>query len=126
MDANSKPQKPDEISNGQKTSIVWLDNSNDTSDANISGQQQLRTLDPDLKLFNDDNQCETYLKSQCPHSRIILIVNGGLGQKIVPRIQDFGQIIAIYVYCWNKALHEEWAKKHTKVCVLFERLIKSH
>jgi len=119
METPTKQQKSDGASNSQTLSLVWLDNTHGISVENISSQEQLRTLDPNLHTFKDDNECEKYLKSQNSQARIVLIVNGGLGEKLVSRVQDLSQIISIYVYCWDKKLHEQWAKQITKVFGLF-------
>jgi hypothetical protein len=93
-------------------SLVWLDNSADDDTT-----QQLKVLDNNLKIFKDKNECEEYVKSQSPDARITLIVNGTLGQELVPTIDSLPQIITIYVYCMNKEVHEKWAKTFPKVFV---------
>jgi len=119
MAAETKQQKLEDTSKSQTISLVWLDSSHGTSVENISGQEQLRTFDANLKLFSGDNKCEEHIKSQSNEARIILIANGGLGEKIVPLVHDLSQIISIYIYCWDKIRHEQWANKFAKVFVLF-------
>jgi hypothetical protein len=116
MEPEVKQQKLDDIPDGQTISIIWLDSS-DNSDENIANQEQLRTFDPNLKMFKDDNECEKYIESQFGKPNIILIVNGVLGEKLVPRVHTFPQVISIYVFCWNKTQHEKWAKEFPKVFV---------
>jgi hypothetical protein len=120
MAAEAKQQKLDDTPKSQTISLVWLDSSHGASVENISAQEQLRTFDANLKIFSGDNECETHIKSQSNETRIILIVDERLGEQIVPRVHDLSQIISIYVFCWDKAWHEQWAKEYPKVFVLFE------
>jgi hypothetical protein len=115
MESKAKKQKVENTHHIQPVSLVWLDDSIDHSKENINGQQQLRILDNNLKTFKNDDECEKYAKLQFRFTRIVLIVSGKLGQKIIPRIHEFPQVISIYVFCLNKQLHEKWAKGFTKV-----------
>jgi hypothetical protein len=119
MEPPTKQQKFDGNFNAQTISLVWLDDSIRNSENDIAALQELRTFDPNLKLFQTDTECENYIKSQSDQSCIVLIVNGRLGQQIVPRVQDLAQIIAIYVFCFNKEYHQTWAKDFAKVFILF-------
>jgi hypothetical protein len=101
----------------QTTSLAWLDDSSNDSAENVFAQQQLRLLDKNLQIFKSIKECEDYIQSQSVDARITLIVNGRLGEQIVPSIHQLSQIIAIYVYCMNKAAHEKWASNHNKVLV---------
>jgi hypothetical protein len=121
MTSEVKKQKTDDI---QTTSLVWLDDTAETSEENVSAQQHLRIFDTNLKIFKNDNECEQYLQSQSSHNHIVFIVIGKLGQNIVSRVHDFPQIVSIYVFCWNKSLHEEWANKYSKVFENFIRFYK--
>ncbi|CAF1412467.1 unnamed protein product [Rotaria sordida] len=94
--------------------IVWLDaNVNKTKD-NEETYKVLRTSINYLKTFDNIQEGETYIQS-IHREKIILIVSGGFGMEIVPRIHDFEQINCIYVYCRNKARHEQWSKDYSKV-----------
>ncbi len=101
----------------QTISLVWLDDSSNDSAENVLAQQQLRLLDKNLQIFKSINECEAYIKSQSVDARITLIVNGRLGEQIVPGIHQLSQIIAIYVYCMKKEVHEKWASHYDKVLV---------
>jgi hypothetical protein len=68
-----------------------------------------------LTTFDDDNKCEEYIRSTPKDDRIVLIVSGQLGQKIVPRIHQLRQISSVYVYCINKKQNEQWAQQFSKV-----------
>jgi hypothetical protein len=95
--------------------LIWLDAEVNCSKENVEAQQQLRTSINHLTTFDDDNECEEYIRSISKHDRIILIVSGQLGQKLIPRIHQLQQIFAIYVYCMNKMPNEHWTQEFSKV-----------
>jgi hypothetical protein len=95
--------------------LIWLDAAVNSSKENVEAQQQLRTSINHLTTFDDDNECEEYIRSVSREDRIVLIVSGQLGQKIVPRIHQFRQISSIYVYCMDKKKNKQWAQDFSKV-----------
>lgn len=95
--------------------LVWLDASANTSAENIATQKQFCAITHHLKIFQNIHDCEQYIQQKCKADRIFFIVSGQLGREIVPRIHHHRQIFAIYVYCQNKQLNEEWANKFAKV-----------
>ncbi len=103
------------------SSLVWLDGSVNTLQESIDAQHRLRLVIEHLKAFEDENDCEQYIKSLSESERIALIVSGTLGQKIVPRVHQQQQIVAIYVYCGDKLKNEPWTKEFPKVSVRCNR-----
>ncbi|CAF0825499.1 unnamed protein product [Adineta steineri] len=100
-------------------SLVCLDGSAyDAGEDNIE-KQQLRLLDKNLRIYNDKNKCEEYIRAQSEPVEITLIVNGSLGQQIVPDVHQLTHIIDIYVYCMKKDEHEKWAKQYDKIRGVF-------
>ncbi|CAF1113460.1 unnamed protein product [Rotaria sp. Silwood1] len=94
--------------------IVWLDaNINKTKD-NEDTYKALRTSVNYLKTFDNLQEGETYIRS-IQREKIILIVSGGYGRAIVPRIHDLVQVNCIYVYCVDKAYNEAWSKDYSKI-----------
>ncbi len=47
--------------------------------------------------------------------RLILIVSGQLGRKLVPQIHHLRQLSSIYVFCMDKQANERWTRQFTKV-----------
>lgn len=94
--------------------IIWLDDNTQASD-NRDTEQHLRSIINRLKRFKNVEQCEKYIKERSSEDRLILIVSGRLGRKIVPIIYTFRQIISIYIYCMDEASNREWSKKYVKV-----------
>jgi hypothetical protein len=102
--------------------IIWLDDNTQTSD-NRDTEQHLRSIINRLKRFKDVEQCENYINQRSLEDRLILIVSGRLGRKIVPTIHTVRQVISIYVYCMDEAGNKEWSKKYTKVTIFWMILI---
>ena len=93
---------------------VWIDaNANKTQD-NEDTYEALRASINYLQIFDNLQDGEKYIRSILSE-KIILIVSGGYGKELVPRIHDLVQVNCIYVYCYDKAHHEEWAKNYSKV-----------
>jgi hypothetical protein len=95
--------------------LIWLAAEVNSFNENVKVQQQLRRSINHLTTFDDDKKCEEYIRSVPKDDRIILIVNGQLGQKIVPRIHQLQQISSIYIYCMNKKQNEQWTQQFSKV-----------
>ena len=93
-------------------SLAWLDDSSD----GITTEQELRQFDSSLKLLKTIDEWKSYITSSPLEARIVLIVTGKLGEKIASDFTQFSQIIAVYIYCFDKAAHERWAKPISKVC----------
>ena len=104
----------------QTKTLLWLDDSIQTTGEDTAAQQELRALDPNLKIFQSDIECESYIRAQSAQSLVVLIVNGSLGQKIVPRVQDLPQLVAIYIFCFSRDFHLTWSKDIAKVLLGFE------
>ena len=76
-------------------SLVWLEKiPNDSMDI----QQQLRTIIHSMKVFDQIDSCEEYLRSSSKIDRIILLVNEQFAQEILARTHDLRQLIAIYIH----------------------------
>lgn len=95
--------------------LVWLDGSVNNSEENLHAQQRLRRTVNYLKTFEDEQVCFKYIRSVPKDDRIILIVNGQLGQILVPKICHLRQVFSIYIYCKNKAFHEHWSQYYYRV-----------
>ncbi|CAF3583241.1 unnamed protein product [Rotaria socialis] len=94
--------------------LIWLDdniNAKETRDT----EQNLRSIINNLKKFQDVKQCQEFIERRSQNDRLILIVSGQLGKKIIPCIHQIRQVISVYVYCMNKKSNEAWACKFAKV-----------
>ncbi|CAF4124585.1 unnamed protein product [Adineta steineri] len=95
-------------------SLIWLDANVYVKDTRNS-EVKLRSIINHIKKFKDIKQCQQYIEQTSQKDRLILIVSGRLGQKIVPHIHQLQQVISIYVYCMNRKSNEQWAHKFAKI-----------
>ncbi|CAF3506055.1 unnamed protein product [Rotaria socialis] len=54
--------------------------------------------------------------------KIVLIVSGGLGKNTVPAVHDATELDSIFIFCHNRAHHEQWAKAYMKVKGVFNEI----
>jgi hypothetical protein len=94
--------------------IIWLDKNM----KNYSNQRKLKLLgeiDSGIKDFICSTECIDYLQEQNdrktrPH--VILIVSGTLSETVIPTVQDYTCIFAIFIFCTNSDnyIHLEYPK----------------
>ena len=95
--------------------LVWLDaNFNESSADFKSSLKYLRQVVASIETFTDAEECVKFL-DQIQKEKAFMIVSGSLGRQVVPEIESKPQLEAIYVFCGNKAAHEQWANKIPKV-----------
>ncbi|CAF1452370.1 unnamed protein product [Rotaria sp. Silwood1] len=94
--------------------IVWLDAHVNKTQDNEKTYNALRSSVNYIQIFDNLQEGEAYIRS-IEREKIVLIVSGGYGREIVPRIHDLIQVNCIYVYCYDKARHEEWSKDFSKI-----------
>jgi hypothetical protein len=108
--------------NMESLPLIWFGAAVDDSQENVDVKKQLRSIINYLKKSQDATECEKYIESMPDGDRVLLIVSGGLGQEIVPRIHMLRQILSIYVFCIDKEKHEKWARKFTEVILSISSL----
>ena len=95
--------------------LVWLDaNFNESSADFKTSLKYLRQVVASIETFTDAEECVKFL-DQIQKEKAFMIVSGSLGRQVVPEIENKPQLEAIYVFCGNKAAHEQWANKIPKV-----------
>ena len=95
--------------------LVWLDANLDESKADFKNSlERLRNVVASIRTFQDVKQCINFL-NEISEEKVFMIVSGALGQQVVHEIENKPQLEAIYVFCGNKAAHEQWASKISKV-----------
>ncbi|CAF0749834.1 unnamed protein product [Adineta ricciae] len=95
-----------------KYSLIWSDS---TVLKNVELRQQLEKLSQNVRVFEDEQQCAHFIQSKSKSDRLILITNGRLGENFIPKIHFLQQILSIYVYCRHQQIHQQWAKRFTKI-----------
>ncbi|CAF1111946.1 unnamed protein product [Adineta ricciae] len=116
--ASNVTHKKSTIHNLESFACLWLDQNINLTKDNRDTQQALRQIINHLRLFDNTDECEQYMK-EIVHEKVILIVSGSLGRQIVPRLHDLPQFAACYVFCQDKEANEQWANKYHKVNGVF-------
>ena len=94
---------------------MWLDSNIKPLNEDCSNSlAQLRRIVNTINTFTDPDECLNFIL-QMKDENIFLIVSGALGSTVVPQIHPMSQIHSIFVFCGNKAWHEQWAKDWMKV-----------
>ena len=99
-------------------SIIWLDPEVHEDSANEM-KSVLYELTKSLLVFNNDEDCEEYIRELDINEQIILIVSGSIGSEIIPRIHDSKQINVIYIYTTKKIYYTKKFNKYGKVYILY-------
>ena len=102
-------------SNLENYTLIWLDQDANAAAENIQAQPHFRSAINYLKMFKKSDECTKYIQSLTKDDCVVMIASGRLGQEIIPEIHPLPQVRAIYVYCFNKAKYEPWAKQFSKV-----------
>jgi hypothetical protein len=95
--------------------LLWLDASVNSLPEKIKIQPQFRALINQLRTFEDENECERYIRSSSSDDRIVLIVTGQLGRQLIPRIHQLRQVCSIYIFSMDRKKHSIWINQYTKV-----------
>lgn len=102
----------------QRVAVLWVDSEVFNSEENLSAQQQLYHSFNNVEIFDNEDRCHEYIRSN-PNQQVILIVSGRLSRTTVPTIESLRQVLAIYIYCMDQSRHTDWAKGFPKVGPLF-------
>jgi tetratricopeptide (TPR) repeat protein len=105
--------------------LIWLDE-NINNHGNKIRLRQISEIDPNIKTFISRKECIDYIREQNDktNSHIILIVSGALSERVIPKIQDYICIFAIFIFCTNydKYKHLKYQKLRT-ICIDTDELI---
>ena len=104
--------------NLESFACFWLDSNVHATDDNRQTEEELRQVINYLRTFDDSDECEAVIR-QITKEKVVLIVSGALGQRLVPRLHDLAQFSACYVFCLDKELNEQWATRYHKVIGIF-------
>ena len=117
--SNSQPGSSSTGSSGPRfvedVLVVWLDASLEKpNESTVKSLGQIRRISNILKTFSDLERCAEFISS-VQDEKLFLIVSGSLGPPIVARVEGLDQMHSIFIYCGNKANHEQWTKGYKKV-----------
>ncbi|CAF1244539.1 unnamed protein product [Adineta steineri] len=96
-------------------SVIWLDLSTNNIHENIDIQHQLRSIINYLKLFEDIDDCEQYIRSLSKDDRIVILTNENLALDITSRIHQLRRISSIYIYSIDNEKDYEWTNQYKKI-----------
>lgn len=96
-------------------SIIWLDNTLKKSSKIKSLQKQLQLIINFIKIFQNEQICEDYIKQMSNNECILLIINDQIGEKFISNIHQLKQIFSIYIYSSSKNIDQPWINQYNKV-----------
>src|SRR4051812_22596561 len=81
----------------------------------------LQQLANSIKLFDRCETCIDFLADELKEEKVFLIVSGTMGEHLIPRVKHDIRLDSIYIFCWKKSKHEQWACKeqHQKIVGVF-------
>ena len=106
------------VSNKKFYSCFWLDEQISQTKDYQNLQKELRKIINNLQLFDNIDECERCIR-KVKQEKLILIVSNSLAQQILPRIHDFSQLTACYIYSHDRTDDRQWIKNFSKVKGIF-------
>jgi hypothetical protein len=93
--------------------LAWVD-----VNTSLTTQKRLSSIGLTLNVFSDLNTFIDYITNNATEpDSVILIISGSFGQELMPMIEAFPQLRAIYIYCTDANKHIYWAQKCNKIGV---------
>lgn len=92
--------------------LIWLEKLPNERYDSMEIQQQLRTMIHSLKIYQEIDPCEEYIRSLTKFDRVILLINEQFTREILVRIHELRQLIAVYIHATND---QTWRKDFDKV-----------
>jgi hypothetical protein len=104
------PQSLVNIQRMQNVLLIWLDNKIDNNNEDCRNTvTELRRVVNEVNTYTDGDQCIQFIDT-ITNNKVCMIISGSLGQLIVPRVHNMSQLDSIFIFCGNKACHEQWTK----------------
>ncbi|CAF3733935.1 unnamed protein product [Adineta steineri] len=105
-------------------SLIWL-----TNNENVDIQKELRNIINHIEIFDNVEQCKTYIETTSENDRLVLVTNGEFGQQIIPFIHQLRQISSIYINSEDQQWTNDTPKLkgiHAKMDELVSQIRKDH
>ncbi|UJR32118.1 hypothetical protein I4U23_019586 [Adineta vaga] len=119
MDSNDSSNRPSLLSslgeNLEIFTLIWFESSPNSNHDNVEIQQQLRSLINYLKLFDDIDDCEQYIRSLSKDDRLVILTNDKFALQLTSRVHDLRRITSIYVYSTDNEATYEWIEQYKKI-----------
>ncbi|CAF1398030.1 unnamed protein product [Adineta ricciae] len=98
--------------------LLWLYSPTDDQHENADIQQQLRSIINYLKLFDDIDDCEQYIRSLSKDDRLVILTDDKFALPITSRIHDLRRITSIYIISSDNETTLAWVEQYKKIrCV---------
>ena len=99
----------------QNFHLLWLDAGADHSNEDCQGKlAQLQCIVNDVNLFTKRDECIDFL-TEVEGKKAFLLIEGAIGQRILPLIHDIPQLDRIYFISRKTSRYEQWTKEWVKV-----------
>ncbi|CAF0729386.1 unnamed protein product [Adineta steineri] len=107
--------------NYERLSLVWFDYQISHLPEYVTLQEKLRNIINYLKIFENVDQCEQYIRSIFDNDRVIIIINYESAQEIISHIHSLRQVDSIYIYNVDEKINKKWIEKYFKIkCMVVE------
>ncbi|CAF3858243.1 unnamed protein product, partial [Rotaria sordida] len=95
-------------------SLVWYDAYVNNIEENRRIQHELQYSIHFIKLFNDPNECQTYVNER-KTEKIIVIMSNIYDSQLLHHVHNQTHVVAIYIYRGNNDKANEWRKEYPKI-----------
>ena len=113
--------------NKENIRLIWLDANIDDSSDSMNSQTLLLEFNPAAQFYTDPIRCVNVIKS-IQQEQILLIISGALARDVLPQIHGLRILIAVFVFCRNRAYHVKLMSEYSKIVDVFtaqEELLQS-
>ncbi|CAF3567269.1 unnamed protein product [Rotaria sp. Silwood1] len=102
--------------------LIWVDCNIDQKSQDCQNTlAHLHSVVNEVNLCTTPTQCIEILNDM-DDEKAFVISSGALGQHLVSDIHGMTHVDAIYIFCRNKARHEQWAKEWPKIEGVFTEI----
>ena len=99
--------------------LVWLDDNINENDTDYQEtMNKFRQVVNIVDSFTDADECTEFLLD-LNNEEVFMVISGSLGRRLISQVHDIFRIKWIFVFCCDRALHEQWTKEWTKIKGVF-------
>jgi tetratricopeptide (TPR) repeat protein len=102
--------------------LIWVDANIDESKQDYQHTlAQLRSVVNDVYIFTQPDESIDFL-TEADDTKAFLILEGTIGQHILPLIHDIVQLDSIYIFCGDESPHKQWVKEWPKITDVYTNI----
>lgn len=117
------PRRENKLPTVQSVLLIWLDKGLDENRPDYySTLTELQRGINTINTYTDGDECIQFLKT-IKQDKACMVIQGSLGQNIVPRVHDMPQVDSIFIFCQNRQYHEGWANQWPKIKGVFTAIV---